>query len=64
MTFERHTGEIMADIFNFVEQSANTRPKYTSYEIIYMIKEKQLSKEILKEVLKMPIRYFFSCNKA
>ena len=31
----------MADIFNFVEQSANTRPKYTSYEIIYMIKEKQ-----------------------
>ena len=41
MTFERHTGEIMADIFNFVEQSANTRPKYTSYEIIYMIKKKQ-----------------------
>ena len=31
----------MADIFNFVEQSANTRPKYTSFEIIYMIKEKQ-----------------------
>ena len=31
----------MADIFNFIEQSANTRPKYTSYEIIYMIKEKQ-----------------------
>lgn len=41
MTFERHTGEIMADIFNFVEQSSNTRPKYTSFEIIYMIKEKQ-----------------------
>ena len=31
----------MADIFNFVEQSATTRPKYTSFEIIYMIKEKQ-----------------------
>lgn len=34
-------GEIVADIFNFVEQSSNTRPKYTSFEIIYMIKEKQ-----------------------
>lgn len=31
----------MADIFNFVEQSDNTRPKYTSFEIIYLIKEKQ-----------------------
>ena len=31
----------MADIYNFVEQSDNTRPKYTSFEIIYLIKEKQ-----------------------
>lgn len=31
----------MADIFNFVEQSDNIRPKNTSFEIIYLIKEKQ-----------------------
>lgn len=31
----------MADIFDCVKVSDNIRPKYTSYEIIYMIKEKQ-----------------------
>lgn len=31
----------MADIFDCVKISDNTRPKYTSYEIIYKIKEKQ-----------------------
>lgn len=29
------------DIYNFVNQSDNARPKYTSFEIIYLIKEKQ-----------------------
>ncbi len=31
----------MADIFDCVKVSDNTRPKHTSFEIIYMIKEKQ-----------------------
>lgn len=31
----------MADIFDCVKVSDNIRPRYTSYEIIYMIKEKQ-----------------------
>lgn len=31
----------MADIFDCVKVSDNIRPRYTSYEIIFMIKEKQ-----------------------
>ena len=31
----------MADIFDCIKVSDNIRPKYTSFEIIYMIKEKQ-----------------------
>ena len=31
----------MADIFDCVKVSDNIRPRYTSYKIIYMIKEKQ-----------------------
>jgi hypothetical protein len=31
----------MADIFDCVKVSDNIRPRYTPYEIIYMIKEKQ-----------------------
>ena len=31
----------MADIFDCVKVSDNIRPRYTSYEIIYMVKEKQ-----------------------
>lgn len=31
----------MADIFNCVKVSDNIRPRYTSFEIIYMVKEKQ-----------------------
>lgn len=31
----------MADIFDCIKVSDNIRPKYTSYEIIYKIKEKQ-----------------------
>ena len=31
----------MADIFDCVKVSDNIRPRYTSFEIIYMIKEKQ-----------------------
>ena len=31
----------MADIFDCVKASDNIRPRYTPYEIIYMIREKQ-----------------------
>lgn len=39
----------MADIFDCVKVSDNIRPRYTPYEIIYMIKEKQKQSGLLLE---------------